>query len=140
MVNFRPGIGSIVDYVEADYQDPEFRRKTLETLEDCKPLPDPASAILEMRQATGNSGSGELSALELHQMLARYLGGLHEQLRTGPERRKAMANIVSAVLANRQDTEESSPDSLVDDLLVVLDEFFWLENTTVAAVLRSLGC
>ncbi|GAA1409257.1 hypothetical protein AUR04nite_22700 [Glutamicibacter uratoxydans] len=140
MVNFRPGIGSIVDYVEADNQDPEFRRKTLETLEDCKPLPDPAVAVLQMRQATGNSGSGEVSALELRSLLERYLKDLQNQTLTGPMRRNAMANIVSAVLANRQDTEESSPDSLVDDLLLVLEEFFWLENTTVAAVLRSLGC
>ncbi len=140
MVNFRPGIGSIVDYVEADYQDPEFRRKTLEALEDCKPLPAPASAILEMRQATGNSGSGEVSALELRSLLERYLKDLQNQTLTGPMRRKAMANIVSAVLANRQDTEEPSPDSLVDDLLLVLDEFLLVENTTVAAVLRRLGC
>ncbi len=133
-----PGALNIVDYVEADYQNPEFRMMRLEELEQCKPLPEPESASHVLQLATPGTLNNSLSVAKLRTLLSSYLNILRHQLMTGPERRNAMSSVVSVALVIRQEAGEPASESLTDDLLLVLDEFIFDQNTDVETVVSDL--
>ncbi|MGV2952405.1 hypothetical protein ACNPM8_09550 [Glutamicibacter sp. AGC46] len=136
MTEYRPGSGSRTDYKEVmpgDVPRGEFLLSGLQ--QQCLPLPDVDSSISTMQRALGYSTRKMLSNQDLRNLALDYLLVLRGVELGRASQNSAISNVASAVVAlwSGPAIEQS-----IDDVLLAIHAYFWLENTNAVALLESL--
>lgn len=138
MDGHRLASGSWTDYREVmpgEIPRDEFLLSRLQ--QQCMPLPNVDTSTLAMQRALGYSTQKRLSGQDLRKLTHDFLLALLDVELDRASRNSAISNVASAVLALRD-----APRTMqtMDDVLLAIHAYFWLENISAEALLEGFEC
>ncbi|WP_159613344.1 hypothetical protein [Glutamicibacter sp. JC586] len=127
--------GSVTDYREIIPGEVLKDEHLLSRLQQqCTPIPDKETAAGQMQQALGYLPRKNLSGQNLRTLAHDYLLALAGAEFDRTSQNSAIATATSVIIALRG---APATDELVDDILLAVHSYFWLENITAQKLLEG---
>ncbi|UTT40174.1 hypothetical protein NMP99_02335 [Glutamicibacter mishrai] len=105
--------------------------------QQCLPLPDVETSTVSMQSALGYKVQKYLSGSELRNLTLDYLLSHYAVELDRDEFNSAISSVTSAVLTLR---DAPATEQTVDDVMLAIHAYFWLENITAEALLEGFEC
>ncbi|MGX1592231.1 hypothetical protein ACWICO_13985 [Glutamicibacter sp. NPDC055491] len=138
MTDYSPGVGSKTDYREimpGEIPRDEFLVSRFR--QQCLPLPDVETATLSMQHALEFSTQKMLSKRELRKLTHDFLLALPSVEFDRTSLNSAISNVASAVLSFHGAPRTAQT---IDDVLLAIHAYFWLESISAEALLEGFEC
>ncbi|WP_347039028.1 hypothetical protein AAHB37_02585 [Glutamicibacter halophytocola] len=138
MNDYPPGVGSKTDYREiVPGEIPRYEFLVSRLRQQCLPLPDVETATLSMQHALEFSTQKRLSKRELRKLTHDFMLALLGVEFDRTSLNSAISNVASAVLSLR---DAPRTRQTIDDVLLAIHAYFWLENISAEALLEGIEC